>query len=998
MKSLSTILFFLLSLTITNQSVFGQYILEKEIKDDEKIGSKAFVSTIESMYTKGNNLYFMSDNNTVTITDNNGLLVKKITPIRNIALGYTGAIGRIAFDVDGNFYLNEDNEIRKYSAKRELLDRYLLGDYFTSDASYYAIAVETDSKNNIYLGGYNFSVVILDKDGKLIRKIGKRADSDGNFNSIIRKIMIDSNGDIYVRSGDYDYDSKIQVFDKDGVFLRKIVTKKPIDDFSFDSKGNVYLVNKNEPNLYVYDNTSKLISTTVLGTSEIVPFLVMNTSESNVLIETFNSTTKKRELMRLNSDNKKLSSDLVINPLSSDFPVNLRDWQLHPISKNLVVMDSYKMITYDKNLVPIKTITDLDKGMVSRYRPTVFNFDENGKLYFIQDTGNGGFEYNIYSEDKPSSILCKIKTDWFVKKMFIEKDSLNNTVIILTTPLSVKSYSTNGTVQKILSSNLSYGIIQIVKNADNGFTMLNNRGDDLETYDKNFKLLKKVTVNAFNPEDFAVTPDGNIHDVDEYFNSLKMNSYDKTGKTIITSNVFDVNYASNVTIRTFGEKIVVGGLYSNKFSLINYSSKGILKANKISGPDKITLSAVEKTKTISSDYSSSVKNLVYKIIKGESAKVSADGVLEIVKGGESTMEITSAETSEYNAASTKVLVKISKVNPTISALTNIQKSLNDTDFKLDVKGESGTKLTTTFLSGESISLDGSGNVKILKEGISVIKVTSLETEKYNGYVLYVYVTVSKPTKIASVINAQSITKKLDDTDFTLNPTSNSNSKFDFSILQGDAVSVSVDGKVKILKAGFAAILISQVESNTHLATTAAINVTINKLEQTITVDNLFPISLYSNSNGFSPSATTTSGLVVEAKIISGPAKLENNKVVLDGKAGIIEFEFNQKGNERFNAAIAVKKTVEVKMVLATAEELREMGVNVYPNPATDKIFISTNGKPISIKLFDLVGKLIFEKDINNHIHEIDIKALASGQYFIFLNQENKQSSIKIIKL
>jgi hypothetical protein len=999
MKSLSTVSFFLLLLIITNQSILGQYTLEKEIKDDEKIGTKAFVSTIESMYAKGNNLYFMSDNNTVTITDNNGLLIKKVTPIRNISLGYTGAIGRVAFDLEGNFYQYENSsEIRKYSSTRELLNSYNIREYINSDISLYNIAIEADSKGNVYFGGYNYSVVILDKDGKFIRSIGKRADTDGNFNGNIRKIMIDNSGNIYVRSGDYDYDSKIQVFNKDGVFLRKIVTKKTIDDFSFDEKGNIYLVNKSEPNFYVYDNTAKLISTTVLGTSEIIPFLVMNTSDNNFLIETANTSTQKRELMRLNSDYKKISSDLVITPLNSDFPVGVRDWQYHPVSKNLVVMDNYKLITYDKTLSPIKTITDSDKGIVSRYRPALFNFDENGKSYFIRDSGNGNFEYNVYSEDKPTTVLCKVKADWFIKKMFIEKDSLNNTTIVVVTPLSVKAYTTSGTVQKTLLSSTSYGISQVVKNTNNSFSVLNSSNDELETYDKNFKLLKKVAINILSPDDFAITSDGNMHDVQEYFNSLRINSYDKNGKLIVKSNTFDVNYGSDITIKELNDKIAVAQLYNNKISLINYNFKNTLKTNFISGPDVIVASTSEKTKTISSDYSASIKNLTYKIIKGESAKVSATGVLEIVKGGESVMEIISAENSEYNAASTKVLVKVNKVDPTISGSKSIQKGLNEADFKLDIKSESDTKLTITLVSGESISMDATNNIKILKEGISTIKIVSAENEKFNGYVLYAYVTVTKPTKITSVINVQAINKKLDDVDFTINPTSNSTSKFDFSLIQGDAISVSTDGKVKILKAGVATVRITQVENTTHLASTAQVNITVNKLEQTITIDNSFPISLYTNSSSFTPLATSNSGLAVESKIISGPAKLENGKVVLDGKVGVIEFEFNQKGNDRFNAAAALRKSVEVKVVLSTLEELREIGVNVYPNPTVDKVYISNNGKPCSIKLFDLMGRLIVNKDTDDQVSEIDMKNLPSGAYYILLNQEDKQLSIRVIKL
>ena len=61
--------------------------------------------------------------------------------------------------------------------------------------------------------------------------------------------------------------------------------------------------------------------------------------------------------------------------------------------------------------------------------------------------------------------------------------------------------------------------------------------------------------------------------------------------------------------------------------------------------------------------------------------------------------------------------------------------------------------------------------------------------------------------------------------------------------------------------------------------------------------------------------------------------------------------------------------------------------SIYPNPATNKIFITGNfNYPASLKLLDLSGKIIFQKNLLTSPATIDLPHLPAGIYFLRVNE------------
>jgi hypothetical protein len=64
------------------------------------------------------------------------------------------------------------------------------------------------------------------------------------------------------------------------------------------------------------------------------------------------------------------------------------------------------------------------------------------------------------------------------------------------------------------------------------------------------------------------------------------------------------------------------------------------------------------------------------------------------------------------------------------------------------------------------------------------------------------------------------------------------------------------------------------------------------------------------------------------------------------------------------------------------EELNAAGVIVYPNPVNDILTINSEKEIGEIKIYDVVGKLVYQELIKNSNAEIDVREFEPGIYFV----------------
>ena len=70
--------------------------------------------------------------------------------------------------------------------------------------------------------------------------------------------------------------------------------------------------------------------------------------------------------------------------------------------------------------------------------------------------------------------------------------------------------------------------------------------------------------------------------------------------------------------------------------------------------------------------------------------------------------------------------------------------------------------------------------------------------------------------------------------------------------------------------------------------------------------------------------------------------------------------------------------------------------NVYPNPASDFIFITSSTSDALLELYDVFGKRIVSKSIFIGSNSFDISKLSSGMYITRLKTQSKTETIKLI--
>lgn len=79
----------------------------------------------------------------------------------------------------------------------------------------------------------------------------------------------------------------------------------------------------------------------------------------------------------------------------------------------------------------------------------------------------------------------------------------------------------------------------------------------------------------------------------------------------------------------------------------------------------------------------------------------------------------------------------------------------------------------------------------------------------------------------------------------------------------------------------------------------------------------------------------------------------------------------------------------------------EIGISVYPNPTTDRLFVKTEQsqkKPLLMSLYDMQGKLIIQEKLVAEYESFDLKSLGNGVYLVnIVDGEGKKVSRKIIK-
>jgi len=80
------------------------------------------------------------------------------------------------------------------------------------------------------------------------------------------------------------------------------------------------------------------------------------------------------------------------------------------------------------------------------------------------------------------------------------------------------------------------------------------------------------------------------------------------------------------------------------------------------------------------------------------------------------------------------------------------------------------------------------------------------------------------------------------------------------------------------------------------------------------------------------------------------------------------------------------------------ENKAHVDIQIYPNPSTDKLFVSIGGEPdFRLQIYNMAGACVLQKEMNMGLNEIDIGLLTQGVYLIKMIGKDLTLNKKLIK-
>ncbi|MDA9360651.1 BspA family leucine-rich repeat surface protein, partial [Flavobacteriaceae bacterium] len=214
------------------------------------------------------------------------------------------------------------------------------------------------------------------------------------------------------------------------------------------------------------------------------------------------------------------------------------------------------------------------------------------------------------------------------------------------------------------------------------------------------------------------------------------------------------------------------------------------------------------------------RSFTFTISDGTIGSISGN-VLSVLKAGTTNITVSQAANDFYSPASKVISLTVNKATPTLN-FPEITKNFGDSDFTPNVTtNSSGNK--TFSVSDTSIANSLGSSLSIVSIGQTSVSVNVDETENYLSISGSTTMTVNKG---APTIIFNDITKEIEDPDFNIAATSNSNGAFTYSIADPSIATIS-GNTVSILRRGTTIVTVNQSESSLYASGSATMILTLN---------------------------------------------------------------------------------------------------------------------------------------------------------------------------
>lgn len=96
-----------------------------------------------------------------------------------------------------------------------------------------------------------------------------------------------------------------------------------------------------------------------------------------------------------------------------------------------------------------------------------------------------------------------------------------------------------------------------------------------------------------------------------------------------------------------------------------------------------------------------------------------------------------------------------------------------------------------------------------------------------------------------------------------------------------------------------------------------------------------------------------------------------------------------------------QQPAEISFIPSVGASIEKGGFTLFPNPSRDQIMIATesiNGE-VNLEIRNAMGQVVFRDLITENSHQLNLRQLAAGSYFVYLISNQAQlTTLKFIKL
>ncbi|MEQ9440482.1 MAG: T9SS type A sorting domain-containing protein, partial [Cyclobacteriaceae bacterium] len=362
--------------------------------------------------------------------------------------------------------------------------------------------------------------------------------------------------------------------------------------------------------------------------------------------------------------------------------------------------------------------------------------------------------------------------------------------------------------------------------------------------------------------------------------------------------------------------------------------------------------------------------------------------------GEVIVKIFQEGNDVYNAAPVfEQQFNISKKEQTIevTAFSEIEVHDANNPYLLEANASSGLPVSVQVVEGEAL-VAGLQLICPVEDSVTLMFVQSGDDEYQEAEPVYLSFIVIPRQKQEQQIVSQTEFTNLAYEDGPMPLEIQSSSNLPLTYQHTGPISVRNDS-LFIEGAGDASLSVYQAGDDEYLPDTLTLEFSISKAAQEILLE-----IVATNDTTYQLLATTSSGLPAQFSLLEGSARIEGELLYVT-QSGTVTVEARQPGNDNYEAATPVQRTLEIELVLGLAEE-QLPDIRYYPNPVINTVSLVRNGNfsEAQVYLFDHLGKQVLRKHWNAPELQLDLSPLSEGVYLLYYQETiGRSRSIRLIK-